>query len=167
MIETKRLEIIPLSYEQLLQYAACDHSLEESLGVKYKNEGISPELQDALKNTIIPNVADKSKNYLFSTLWTAITKEERQMVGDLCIVGEPNAVGEIEIGYGTYQAFQGKGFMTEMVGGIIEWARKQDGVKYIIASTDKNNIASYRVLVKNMFNLKGEIDTLLHWQLEL
>lgn len=167
MIETKRLQIIPLSYEQLLQYAACDHSLEDALGVKYKNEEISPELQDALENTIIPNVADKSKNYLFSTLWTAITKEEREMVGDLCIVGEPNAAGEIEIGYGTYQAFQGKGFMTEIVGGIIEWARKQVGVKYIVASTDKNNIASYKVLEKNMFNLKGETNTLLHWQLEL
>jgi len=167
MIATKRLQIIPLSYEQLLQYAACDHSLEDALGVKYKNEEISPELQEALENTIIPNVADKSKNYLFSTLWTAITKEEREMVGDLCIVGEPNAAGEIEIGYGTYQAFQGKGFMTEIVGGIIEWARKQVGVKYIVASTDKNNIASYRVLEKNCFKLKGESDTLLHWQLEL
>jgi len=167
MIETKRLQIIPLSYEQLLQYAACDHSLEDALGVKYKDEGISPELKEALENTIIPNVADRSKNYLFSTLWTAITKEEREMVGDLCIIGEPNAAGEIEIGYGTYQAFQGKSFMTEIVSGIIEWARKEVGVKFIVASTDKNNLASYRVLEKNYFKLKGETNTMLQWQLEL
>lgn len=42
------------------------------------------------------------------------------MVGDICIVGEPNASGEIEIGYGTYEEFQQKGFMTEAVGGIIK-----------------------------------------------
>ena len=35
------------------------------------------------------------------------------MIGDLCMVGEPNADGEIEIGYGTYEQFQGKGFMTK------------------------------------------------------
>ncbi len=39
--------------------------------------------------------------------------------------GEPNANGEIEIGYGTYDEFQGKGFLTEIVGGIIEWTKNQ------------------------------------------
>ena len=54
------------------------------------------------------------------------------MVGDLCIVGEPNANGEIEIGYGTYEEFQNKGFMTEVVRGIIEWAKAQITVKSIL-----------------------------------
>jgi len=35
------------------------------------------------------------------------------MVGHLCIVREPNAKGEVEVGYGTYDEFQNKGFMTE------------------------------------------------------
>jgi ribosomal-protein-alanine N-acetyltransferase len=30
---------------------------------------------------------------------------DNKMVGDLVIVGEPNADGEIEIGYGTYDEF--------------------------------------------------------------
>lgn len=65
------------------------------------------ELKEALEQTILPNVADHTKNYLYSTLWTAISKAENKMIGDLCIVGEPNAAGEIEIGYGTYVEFQG------------------------------------------------------------
>jgi len=55
------------------------------------------------------------------------------MVGDLCFMGAPNADGEIEIGYGTYQIFAGFGFMTEAVGGMISWVKKQSEIRVIIA----------------------------------
>ena len=64
------------------------------------------------------------RTYLFSTLWTIILKEENKMVGDLCFVGEPDAEGEIEIGYGTYDEFRKRGYMTEAVNGMINWAIK-------------------------------------------
>jgi len=157
----------PLTYEQLIKYTKCDNSLEEELNLKETSRTISPELKEAFEQTILPNVADKSKNYLYSTLWTAISKTDNKMVGDLCIVGEPNEEGEIEIGYGTYEEFQNKGFMTEIVSGIIEWAKTQSKVKSIIASTEKSNIASFKVLVKNMFVKISETDTLLSWRLKL
>jgi RimJ/RimL family protein N-acetyltransferase len=104
---------------------------------------------------------------LFSTLWTIISKAENKMVGDICFVGEPNEVGEIEIGYGTYEEFRGKGFMTEAVGGMIGWAKKQTGVKSIVASTDKSNPASYSVLIKNNFSKIGETETMFKWILHI
>ena len=167
MIETNRLILKPLTYNQLIKYIKCDNSLEEELNLNKTSRTISQELKEAFKQTIIPNVADKTKNYLYSTLWTAISRAENKMIGDLCIVGEPNANGEIEIGYGTYEEFQGKGFMTEIVGGIIEWAKSQPIVKSIIASTDKTNTASFKVLQKNNFIKVGETDTLFNWKLEM
>jgi [ribosomal protein S5]-alanine N-acetyltransferase len=167
MIETRRLIIKPLTYEQLVKYTACDNSLEEELNLNPCSRTISPELKEALEETILLNVADTSKNYLYSTLWTAISKAENKMIGDLCIVGEPNAEGEIEIGYGTYEEFQGMGYMTEMVAGIICWTNTQPSVKSIIASTEKTNEASFRVLVKNNFIKISETDTTINWKLEL
>ena len=167
MIETNRLILKPLTYNQLIKYIKCDNSLEEELNLNKTSRTISQELKEAFKQTIIPNVADKTKNYLYSTLWTAISRAENKMIGDLCIVGEPNANGEIEIGSGTYEEFQGKGFMTEIVGGIIEWAKSQPIVKSIIASTDKTNTASFKVLQKNNFIKVGETDTLFNWKLEM
>lgn len=167
MIETNRLILKPLTYEQLVKYAKCDDSLEEELNLNKTARTISPELKEALEQTILPNVADKSKNYLYSTLWTAISKTENKMVADLCIIGEPNALGEIEIGYGTYNEFQNNGFMTEIVSGIIEWAKNQPEVKSIIASTEKTNNASFKVLEKNDFVKIGETETLFNWQLRL
>ena len=165
MIETERLILKPLTYDQLVKYTKADNSLEEELGLNKTSRTISPELKEAFEQTILPNVADKTKNYLYSTLWTAISKTENKMVGDICIVGEPNGNGEIEIGYGTYDEFENKGFMTETVNGIIVWAKTQALVKSIIASTDKINNASFKVLEKNNFFKSGETDTLFHWKL--
>lgn len=164
MIETKRLILRPLTYDQLLKYVKADNSLEAELKLDVTSRTISPELKEALEQTILPNVADTNKNYLYSTLWTIISKSDNKMVGDLCIIGEPNAAGEIEIGYGTYDEFQRKGFMTEAVGGLIEWAEKQPKVTSIIASTDKRNTASFTVLQKNRFIEVGETETLFHWK---
>lgn len=167
MINTERLTIKPLTYNQLLKYIENNHSLEAELGLSETIRTISPELKYALEQTILLQVADASKNYLYSTLWTVISKAENKMVGDLCFIGEPNNLGEIEIGYGTYDEFQRKGFMTEAVGGMIEWAKQQPNVKAITASTDKTNVASYTVLEKNNFEKTGESDELFHWRLQL
>jgi RimJ/RimL family protein N-acetyltransferase len=167
MIETKRLTIYPLTYEQLIKYIRVDDSLEMELNLNKTSRTISAELKEALEQTILPNVADTSKNYLFSTLWTVISKADYKMIGDICIVGEPNSDGEIEIGYGTYEAFQGKGFMSEAVGGIVKWATTQNSVLAIVASTEKTNIPSFRVLAKNGFVKTGETENLYHWRLNL
>ena len=165
MIETERLLLKPLTYNQLLKYIKCDNSLEVELNLNETSRTISPELKEALEQTILPNVADINRNYLYSTLWTVISKSDNSMVGDLCIVGEPNADGEIEIGYGTYKEFQKRGFMTEAVGGIINWTDSQTKVKSIIASTDKQNIASFTILIKNNFIKVNETETLFNWRL--
>lgn len=170
MIDTARLFLVPLTAVQLLKYSKNDGSLETELELIACDRFISSDLAEALTQTIIPNVytADITvgKNYLFSTLWTMILKSERKMVGDLCFIGEPNDQGEIEIGYGTYEANRSKGLMTEAVGGMIQWAKSQPKVKSILASTDKINIASSKVLKKNNFIQTGETVDQFQWKLE-
>ncbi|MGB4899785.1 MAG: GNAT family N-acetyltransferase, partial [Saprospiraceae bacterium] len=151
MIETPRLILIPLTYDQLLKYIRCDHSLEAELNLQPSSRKISTELKEALEQTILPNVADPNKNYLYSTLWTAVLKEENSMVGDLCIIGEPNAAGEIEIGYGIYDEYKDRGYMTEIVSGLIRWAKSETRVLAVVASSEETNFASSKVLEKNGF----------------
>lgn len=165
MIETERLILQPLTYDQLVKYIKNDNSLEEELSLNITSRTISADLAEALELTILPNVADTAKNYLFSTLWAIILKSENKMVADLCFVGEPNADGEVEIGYGTYDEFKKNGFMTEAVKGIITWAEKQPAIRSIFAATEKSNIASFSVLVKNNFIKTGETETMFNWRL--
>lgn len=166
MIETTRLILHPLTAEQLQQYIKNDQSLERTLNLQDSSRTISLELKEALEETILPNVLDTTKNYLYSTLWTLISKKDNKMVGDLCMVGEPDAEGSIEIGYGTYDEFQGRGFMTEGVSGIILWAKKQPTITSVFAATEKANIASFTILQKNGFVKENETETLFHWRLK-
>jgi ribosomal-protein-alanine N-acetyltransferase len=167
MIETERLLLKPLTYQQLQKYTSNDNSLEAELKLDAASRVISAELKEALETTILPNVANTQKNYLFSTLWTIILKSEHKMVGDLCFFGEPNENGEIEIGYGTYENFRGNGYMKEAVGAIIVWASSQASVKTIKASTDKTNLGSSAILQKNNFKQAGETETLINWRISL
>jgi RimJ/RimL family protein N-acetyltransferase len=167
MIETERLLLVPLSFDQLIKYISNDNSLEEELLLKSTSREISTELKEALENTILPSVQDPDKNFLYSTLWTAILKDENKMVADLCFVGEPNEAGEIEIGYGTYEAYRNKGIMTEAVGGMISWAKEQNEVRAILASTDKDNTASFTTLIKNNFIKLSESETMFQWRLNI
>jgi ribosomal-protein-alanine N-acetyltransferase len=167
MIQTQRLILIPLSYNQLIKYARCDNSLEQELNVRKSSRTISPELREAIDKTFLPKLASKNGNSFYSTLWTAILKSKNEMIGDLCIIDEPNEAGEIEIGYGTYDEFQRQGYMTEVVSGIIKWAAMQDCIRKIIASTEKVNIASARVLQKNNFIVKSETENDTKWALEI
>jgi len=165
MIESERLILKPLTHSQLIKYIANDGSLEAELKLNPTKKIISPELKEALAETILPNVADTGKNHLFSTLWAIILKEEDRMVGDVCFVGEPDADGEIEIGYGTYEAYRGKGYMTEAVACMISWAKRQDHVKAIFAETAKDNPASWHILLKNHFDKVGEDESIFYWRL--
>ncbi|MBE0638998.1 MAG: GNAT family N-acetyltransferase [Bacteroidales bacterium] len=168
MIETERLIIRPLTGNQLDSYMRCDNSLEIELNLNLNlnpsQRTIPAELQEALEQVILPAVADKEKNYLFSTLWTMILKTENRMTGDLCFYGEPNPEGEIEIGYGTYDEFQNLGLMTEALSGMIRWVQTCPNVLAITASTEKTNPASFRVLEKNNFIKVGETETMWKWR---
>lgn len=167
MIETERLKLQPLTYEQLMKYSALDFSLEEDLNLEKSTRSISPELREALEYAIIPNVADESKNYLFSTLWTIILKESNKMVGDICFKGEPSIDGEIEISYGTHFDFRRKGYMSEAVAAMITWAKTQTNVLKVSANTEKNNLSSQRVLRNNGFTPINEADGFIYWEIKV
>jgi ribosomal-protein-alanine N-acetyltransferase len=117
---------------------------------------ILEKVQEVIRLQTIPAVNDPNNNPLFSTFWTIIDRASNCMVGDLCFKGNPNELGEIEMGYGTYPEFQKKGFMTEAVGGLVRCALAQENVNCIWAETDPNNLASQIVLINNNFE---EIDT--------
>jgi [ribosomal protein S5]-alanine N-acetyltransferase len=167
MIETERLILHPLTYEQLLKYSNLDNSLEEELNLEKSPRSISPELREALDYGIIPNVADEQQNYLFSTLWTIILKENNKMVGDVCFKGEPNIDGEIEISYGIHFEFRRKGYMTEAVGEMLKWAKMQPEVLKVLASTETNNISSQRVLRNNGFSNIRDSDSIIYWEIRV
>ncbi|MEO7309397.1 MAG: GNAT family N-acetyltransferase [Chitinophagaceae bacterium] len=163
-LETKRLSLFPLTYEQLLLYKALNDRLETELGLQRYPRTIAPNLAVAIDNRILPGVKNNPGDWLFLTIWLITDSEKKLAVGDLCFKGAPGEKGEIEIGYGGFNGFQGRGYMTEAVAAISTWALAQPGVKTIFATTDPANTASQRVLAKNNFT---RLDTAgdIEWRL--
>ena len=62
--------------------------------------------------------------------------------------------------------FEGKGFMTEALIALINWAFEQSNVLAVIAETDKTNIASDKVLQKIGMIKYKEVDDMLWWRIE-
>lgn len=166
MLQTSRLKLVPLSYLQLCEYLKTDNSLEKSLGVLPFPRPVSKRLEEVFIERILPHVANKKENYLYNTLWSMILTEENKLVGDLCFKGKPNTMGAIEIGYGTYPTERGKGYMTEAVGGLLEWASQRAEVKAVVAYTDPENIASRHILEKNGFIKVSETKKDFFWKKE-
>jgi [ribosomal protein S5]-alanine N-acetyltransferase len=166
ILETSRLTIMPLTYNLLQLYLEPGHALERSLGLHKGCRTIPQALVEALQNSILPKVAANPQDFLFLSIWTIISKKDGIMVGDLCFKGTPNHDGEVELGYGTYETLQGRGYMTEAVGVVTNWALGQTGIKAVLAETAPDNLASQRVLEKNHFIKNYQLETGIFWKRE-
>ena len=158
MIETERLVLRPLSYNELIKHVKSPNELARDLGLTPSTSLIEKEVQEAILGDLLPNLSDSTKDPLFYTMWIIIEKSIKKIIGGICFHGEPDENGEVEIGYGTDSDHQNKGYMTEAISGLIQWVKNNKHVRAIKAETDKNNIASILVLEKNNFKLIEDND---------
>ncbi len=166
LIVTERLKIFPLTYEEVILYKDNRNVLERNLGLKESNSGHAAHFIDMLENKLLPLLKDKKDDYNFNTIWLAADNNENAIVCDYGIKGVPDINDEIEIGYGTQEQYQGKGYMTEAIKGFINWVSGRGDIRAVIAETDKGNIPSVRVLEKNKFLMYKETDTAYWWRKE-
>jgi RimJ/RimL family protein N-acetyltransferase len=168
MVETNRLNIIPLNDDQLELYLQGDNKFEKEFRLVNKGRKVSSEIKERVLRTILPAVKNSSdKNYLFYTFWIVIERSKKIIVAELGFKGEPGKSGEIEIGYGTMYEQRENGYMTEAVGGMIKWAKEQERVKYILAETDENNVASISVVKKNKFQFDHQKEEMKWWRISV
>lgn len=139
MIETKRLKIYAASAEQMEVFIAAQ-------SVDVLKAAYTEMLQGALAHP---------EQWEWYALWM-IERKDGTHVGELCFKGIDPA-GSAEIGYGIAENHQGRGYATEAVSVITDWALKQPGVTSIAAETEAANIASQKVLMKAGFVPTGEV----------
>lgn len=144
-LETERLELIPLTLEQLKLWVSDIAALEEELNCVYKAEAMEGFFLGIVKGQIKILERDPD-NFVWHSFWFLIRKSDRVVVGSADFKAAPNQRGEVEIGYGLGEAFEHHGYMTEAVKAICSWGLDQKGVKSIIAETELNGFASQHIL---------------------
>ena len=114
-----------------------------------------PELADAYKQMLDGCTEHPDKREWYAIWNIELNDESKTEVGNLSFMGLGED-GVVEIGYGTNEGFEGRGYMTEAVSAVVQWAAAQPDVRRIEAETDDDNLASQRVLIKAGFVPTGE-----------
>lgn len=140
MLQTTRLKIYPISDDEM------KHLIKE--------EPV-PALKKAYQEMLNGALKYPSKRIWYALWNIELNDNTHTLVGHLSFKGLEKD-GILEIGYGTLENYEGKGYMTEAVTAVTKWAVCQKGVTRIEAETEENNIASQRVLEKSGFVPNGQ-----------
>ena len=81
---------------------------------------------------------------------------ERTMVGHIGFHGRPNDDGAAELGYTVFPEFRRRGYATEAIRGLMDWALRQHSVRRFLVSISPENDPSLAMAAKLGFRQIGE-----------
>jgi ribosomal-protein-alanine N-acetyltransferase len=165
-LETSRLYLKPLTFDQLILYKDHDLSLATELDLVPEYDEVVKEFVVIIESCNIPYVQFNADKILFGTLWVLIHKADKAIIGDISFKGAPSDQGLVEVGYGVAAKYRNKGYMSEALHAFTIWAFEQPQVKIIVAETDKTNVASQKTLSKLNFQPFAETDSNYWWRLD-
>lgn len=87
--------------------------------------------------------------------WLIVLKAGRVLIGAAGFKGAPDASGRVDIGYSILDAWQRRGYATETVTALVNWAWRDARAVQIIGETFPHLPASIRVLEKSGFRYIG------------
>ncbi|MGN0975620.1 MAG: GNAT family N-acetyltransferase [Gemmiger sp.] len=162
-LETERLELILLDARQLRLWLDDLPVLEKELQCVYDAETMDAAFARILRGQARAAEQDPY-NLCWRSFWWMVEKNGYRVVGSADFKSPPDKTGQLEIGYGLGVKHWHRGYMTETVQAMCAWALAQDGVSAVIAETEKDNVASQRVLQRCGFSLYRREAT-LWWRL--
>lgn len=159
-INSERLRLIPLDNQLLTVWNTQGHKeMTSKLGLNPTEWQISEEYlvetEDALQNFWIPMTAQYADNFFWYTNWEIVLASENVSVGGIGFAGFPDQEGVTMVGYFIDGNHREKGYASEALHCLIDWAKLEPSLKTIIADTPFFNLPSQNVLKKAGFKEFG------------
>lgn len=159
ILDTQRLELIPLTADRLRRWLDDLPRLEAELNCIYRGESLTDGFRDVVAGQL-EIVSAHPADYLWTSFWLIVRKSDRSVIGSADFKRPPDGRGEVELGYGLAPAFERNGYMTETVQTMTAWALAQPGVRAVTAETERYNLASQHILERCGFTLYEQGETL-------
>jgi RimJ/RimL family protein N-acetyltransferase len=153
-LRTRRLELIAATPELARAALAGNASIGRALAVSVPDSWPPPLHSEAQAHFAARLAADPS--LVGWSFWFVVEAAPLELVGSIGFVGHADGEGTVEIGYSMLDKYQRRGFATEAMGALIDWAFSHDHVRRVRAHTFSSLPASIRVLEKNGLTLVGE-----------
>lgn len=161
-LESDRLFLFPLSKLQLANLITRPDSLSQELGFALAKNMLDVNVQRAIKKKLDTASSLDEREWLWKTYWLIKVKHQDLGAGLIGFKGKPDAEGFVEIGYGIDESVWNKGYMTEALQLMLDWAFEQSECKCVTATTVINP-ASERVLQKNHFTNIAKSEKSSNW----
>lgn len=163
-IPTKRLVLIPLTQAQLELGLSKLSKLEDEIKTAIARDFVTGRVQRAIRMKVEKMRTADVSQHVWLTYWLIIIKEENVGAGMLGFKSYLNVDGSTEIGYGIDPAYQNKGYVSEAVKALIDWAFSHPFCK-VITATDVYNPASKRLLEKLGATMTEHNDKFTSWEI--
>ncbi len=144
-IETKRLEIRPLTSEQLYTYTQAPEQLSGELKLKVPLQPLSEHMIKVYRLKAM-RTTERPHELLFHTYYLIIERSKRQVIGFLGLQGEPDTEGIVEVGYHIFKHARNQGYMKEALEAFCHWVMRMPEVAALNACTTGVNYPSHHVL---------------------
>ena len=155
---TSRLELIHATAALVRAEMECSESFFRMLGVQPVDDWPPDDTLDAL--LFFLEQLEKGPEMDGWLAWYLVlpgkSGEESVLVGNGGFKGPPGTDGTAEIGYFVRSTHRGRGYGTEAVHRLVEYALSRAGAKLVIAQTQGSNVASVRLSENVGFVLTGE-----------
>lgn len=146
-LQTQRLHIIPLTLSQLQLCLNDLPALEAELGLPISRDVHTERVQAAIHKKIEKMTGMAEAHHPWQTYWLIAISENNFGAGLAGFKGYPDENGSSEIGYGIDPIYQNKGYMSEAVQALVNWAL-QNPFCMRVTATAVENPASRRLLEK-------------------
>ncbi|MFJ8083443.1 GNAT family N-acetyltransferase [Streptomyces sp. NPDC096205] len=89
-------------------------------------------------------------------VYVLVREEDDRAVGGMGFHGAPDEQGRVEVGYDLAESARGQGYATEALGALTRWALDREDVTTLVATVDRDNLASQAVVTRTGFVQVGE-----------
>jgi RimJ/RimL family protein N-acetyltransferase len=154
-INTERLFLLPATTKLYLLELHDRQTFASTLNAHVPDEWPPEQITPEVIDNFIERIQARERK-IWSFYWILRTKDFQQpvLIGSGGFLAHEN--GTFEIGYSVLPEYHGRGYATEAVQSMVQWAFSSLKRDTIIAYTYPHLKASIRVLEKNGFHLKGK-----------
>jgi len=163
-LQTLRQCLVPLTFSQLQLCRTNMLALEAELGLPISRDVLTKRILHAIKIKMKKMAVTDETKHAWLTYWLIIINESNFGAGLAGFKSYPDENGATEIGYGIDPTYQNRGYMSEAVKALVNWALEHPFCKVVIATTVENP-ASRRLLEKLGARLVTEDKTSSSWEI--
>ena len=165
-LDTPHLTITPLTLDRLEAFVRSRAEFEHLIGARVPPAWPLPDFAE-----ILPATLKARRQKPGDALWSGliIHKADGKLIGDIGFFDGPDARGAVEFGYSIVPAYRRRGYATQAVRAMLDWAFAQPQVRRAVADCRADNIGSIRVLEKaglrRLYTRPSDEGDLINWEI--